>query len=88
VDERTHRLIALIESYFASDIPDNEKRQTANEMLKELAYYNRRVAENRGIGKESRLSPREWPLQIPLTIRRQIITGNEEAILQLLEESE
>ena len=50
---------------------------------------NRRIAENRGVGKGSELSPKPFPLRIPLQIKREIVLDkNELAILKLLEEEE
>jgi hypothetical protein len=61
VDERTKWLVDLIDRYFDSDIPDDEKHRMAGEMFKKLAQYNRITAEARGIGKESNLSPQMTP---------------------------
>jgi hypothetical protein len=75
----------IIDRFFASDRPDEEKLKAANEALKELAYFNRRMKENRGVGKDSELSIPQWPVRIPLYIKKKIAGGNEEAILELLE---
>ena len=74
-----------LNAFFASNRTDEEKLQAANDALKELAYLNRRIKENRGVGKDSELSIPQWPVRIPLYIKKKIARGNEEAILELLE---
>ena len=55
--EQTIRTLELqIERFFQSSRIDREKLHGANEMLKELAHYNRVVAESRGIGVDTHLS--------------------------------
>jgi hypothetical protein len=78
-------MVEIIDRFFASSRTDEENLQAANDALKELAYLNRRMKENRGIGKDSELSIPQWPVRIPLYIKKKIARGNEEAILELLE---
>lgn len=55
------RIEEAIDRYFTSTRTDAEKLQGANDLLKGLASYNRRIAEARGLGRDAMPSPRMPP---------------------------
>jgi len=70
-EQAIRNMEAAIDRFFASSRTDQEKLHGANELLKGLAYFNRLVAEARGIGKESHLTP-----QMPEEVINALDNGN------------
>jgi hypothetical protein len=61
MNERDHTPQALVKAVallFDFELSVRDKRQLGNNLYRYLAAENRRYAEERGIGKESRLSPK------------------------------
>lgn len=64
-----------IDRFFASNYTREQKLTFANEAFKKLAEFNRRIAQARGIGKETQPSPR-----MPTDVLKAVTDENHELV--------